>query len=96
MINVIVHHYALKDQVEAAKRRLLENGLRAKRFPGFVMRQTLVAEDDPLKLTTITAWSSKREYEAWSTSPQHQTDQSGVSLWSRPVERESYEVIPEQ
>lgn len=95
MITVIVHHYPVKEQVEAAKRRVLENGLRARNFSGFISRQTLVAEDNRLKLTTMTTWNSKRDYEIWNTSPQHQTDGSGPSLWFRPVEREIFEVIPE-
>ena len=65
MVILIVNHYIKPGLVETAARRLDANGDRMREMPGFRFRYRMVAKDNPLKLTTVTAWESEEAYEAW-------------------------------
>ena len=98
MITLMAHHYVLPDKLDDAKATILENGRAMRSFPGFISRQTLQSESDPLKITTLVTWQRKEQYQVWLDSPERRSRMGGGSagsLWSRPVESEYFEVVPE-
>ena len=98
MIAQLAHHWALPDKLEEANAMLLENGRAMRAFPGFIARQTLISESDPLKITTVIVWRAKEDHQAWLDSPERKAragSGGAGSLWSRPVEAEYCQVIPE-
>jgi len=96
MITVIVHHYVLPDRLQEADTRIRENGRRMRSFPGFVSRQTLRSQGDPLKVTTVTCWQSGEDRERWDQSPERRQAREGQpNLWSKPPEPEFFDTIPE-
>ena len=96
MITAIVHHYALPDRLQEAETRILGNGRKMRGFDGFVSRQTLRSQSDPLKITTVTLWQSNEDRERWDQSPERrQARESSVNPWTKPPEPEFFDVIPE-
>ena len=96
MIAQLAHHWALPDKFDEANAVLLENGRAMRAFPGFISRQTFIAENDPLRITTIVVWRRKEDHQAWLESPERKARAgSAGSLWSKPVEAEYCELIPE-
>lgn len=65
MVVVLVHHYCKPGTLEQAIRRLDANGERMATFPGFLFRQRLSCEEQPLRLSTVTAWDEAKDYEHW-------------------------------
>ena len=64
------------------------------RRPGFVKRQTLIAQADPAKITTLVVWTSNDIYDAWRASPQRATAMSGADrLWAKPPESERFQIV---
>jgi len=65
-------------------------------FPGFITRHTGYSQKDPLKLSTVTLWRTRENYEAWRNSPERQQlAGSGPAPWSSPPEAEVFDVVPE-
>ncbi len=93
MIGVLTHHWAKADNVQAARRLLDRNGVAQSRFAGFDSRLTLLARDDPTKITTVVLWQSDETYDAWRASPQRTAAMDGAeALWARAPESERFEV----
>jgi heme-degrading monooxygenase HmoA len=65
MFIVIVHHWCKPGMTERARRRLDGNGEEMARRPGFLWRHRIEAAKEPLKVSTVTAWSSEATYKAW-------------------------------
>jgi heme-degrading monooxygenase HmoA len=96
MITVIVHHYVLQEQLELAESNIKNNGKLMRDFAGFLSRQTLHAQENPLQITTITTWNSAEELQAWDNRPgRPQPQPDAPTLWSAPIERTAFEVTPE-
>ena len=55
MIIVIVHHWCKPDTVDAALRRVDENGDSSAAAPGFLFRYRLHRPEEPLRLSTVNA-----------------------------------------
>ena len=53
MIGVLTHHWAKVDKIDEARKLLDRNGDAQSKTPGFVSRQTLIALEDPAKITTL-------------------------------------------
>lgn len=97
MITVIVNHYVLPDQLRRAKAGIRENGRLMRSYPGFVSRQTLIAQQDPLQVTTVTSWRRMRDYQGWTNRPGRPQPAPGApTRWSRPVETSIFRVTPER
>ena len=93
MIGVLTHHWAMTDQVEAARKLLDGNGLAQSRAPGFGSRQTLYSIGDPTKITTLVTWDRDDIYDAWRASPERTAAMAGAEqLWAKPPESERFEV----
>ena len=58
MIGVLTHHWAKPDKIDEARKLLDRNGSAQSQAPGFVSRQTLIAEGDPTQITTLVVWTS--------------------------------------
>ena len=96
MIAQLAHHWALPDKFDEANAALLENGRAMRAFPGFISRHTFIAENDPLRITTVVVWRRKEDHQAWLESPERKARAgSAGNLWSRPVEAEYCELVPE-
>ena len=94
MIGVLTHHWAKADKIDEAGRLLDRNGEAQSKAPGFVRRHTLVAQDDPTKITTLVVWISNVVYDAWRVSPQRTAAMSGADrLWARPPESERFQIV---
>jgi len=63
MFIVVSTHSIKPGMVAVAERRIDANGDRMEAAPGFRFRYRLTANDDPLKLTTVTAWGSENDYQ---------------------------------
>ena len=93
MIGVLTHHWAKVDEVQAARELLDRNGVAQGRFAGFDSRLTLLAQDDPTKITTVVLWQSDAIYDAWRASPERTAAMAGAeALWARPPESERFGV----
>ncbi len=64
MIVVIVHHWCKPGMVEAALARVDENGDLAASAPGFLFRYRLERPDEPLRVSTVSGWTSREAYRA--------------------------------
>lgn len=64
MIIVIVHHWCKPDMVEVARRRIDENGDLAATAPGMLFRYRLERPEEPLRISTVSAWTSREAYRA--------------------------------
>ena len=94
MIGVLTHHWAKTDTIDEAKILLRRNGEAQSKAPGFVSRQTLVAQGDPAKITTLVVWTSDDIYDAWRASPQRATAMSGADrLWAKPPQSERFLIV---
>ena len=97
MIGVLTHHWAKKDQLDAARELLDRNGLAQSKAPGFISRETLYSLIDQTKITTLVTWKSNEIYDAWKASPEREAVMSGApDLWSKPTESERFEVASEK
>ena len=96
MITVVVHHYVLREQLERAESAIKGNGKAMRDFQGFVSRQTLIAQEDTLQITTITTWNSVGDFQAWGNRPgRPQPQPDAPTMWSAPIESTIFEVTPE-
>jgi quinol monooxygenase YgiN len=94
MIGVLTHHWAKADQIDEARKLLDRNGEAQSRAPGFVRRDTLVAHNDPAKITTLVIWANNPVYDAWRASPQREAAMSGADrLWAKPPESERFQIV---
>jgi heme-degrading monooxygenase HmoA len=64
MIIVVVHHWCKPDMVDAARRRVDENGDLAASAPGFLFRYRLERPEEPLRISTVSAWTTREAYRA--------------------------------
>jgi heme-degrading monooxygenase HmoA len=64
MIIVIVHHWCKPGMVEAARRRVDENGDLAASAAGLLFRYRLERPEEPLRISTVSAWTSREAYRA--------------------------------
>jgi heme-degrading monooxygenase HmoA len=95
VIGVLTHHWAKPDKVAEARALLDRNGVAQSRFGGFVERRTLLALNDPTKITTLVTWQSNDIYDAWRASPERAEAMAGADeLWAKPPESERFEVAP--
>jgi heme-degrading monooxygenase HmoA len=93
VIGVLTHHWAKPDKVADAKALLERNGAAQSRYDGFGSRQTLFAQNDPTKITTLVTWQSNAVYDAWRASPERDAAMAGAdALWAKPPESERFEV----
>lgn len=65
MILVTVNHFCRADMVEKASARIDANGDRMATLPGFLFRYRMTARNDPLMMSTVTAWADEASYDAW-------------------------------
>jgi heme-degrading monooxygenase HmoA len=94
MIGVLTHHWAKPGSIDAARKLLDRNGSAQSKAPGFVSRQTLVAQGNPAQITTLVVWASEDIYDAWRASPQRATAMSGADrLWAKPPQSERFQIV---
>lgn len=65
MIIVIVHHWCKDDMVEIARKRIDENGVSSAAASGFLFRYRMERPEEPLRISTVTAWTSAEHYRRW-------------------------------
>ncbi len=86
MILVIVHHWCKADMVEAAQKRVDENGDSSAQAPGFLFRYRLAKPDEPLRLSTVSGWTSAAAYRQWKDERnKHDAALAAVSPYERAV-----------
>lgn len=89
MFATVVPHLANDGQFETAMELFRRNTEQASKIKGFVSRQVLVSQTNPLKITTVTIWQTKEDAQAWLTNPERPRPAKGV--FSK-MELEVYEV----
>ena len=77
MIGVLTHHWAKRDEVDAARRLLDGNGMAQSKAPGFVSRQTLLSLKDDTQITSLVVWESNEIYDTWRASPERAKAMTG-------------------
>src|SRR5258708_13081572 len=93
MIGVLTHDWAKADKGDEGRKVLDRNGEAQSKAPGFVNRQTLYAQTDPTKITTLVVWTSNEIYDVWRASPARAAAMRGAeALWSKPPESERFDV----
>ncbi len=96
MITVIVHHYVIPAKVKEAETLIKENGRVMRSFPGFITRQTVIPQNDPSQITTVTIWRSLEDRQKWDNRPDRpQPQPNAPTLWSKPIESTVFNVTPE-
>lgn len=92
MIVVIVHHWCKPDSVDAAIKRVDENGDSSSAAPGFLFRYRLHRPEDPLRLSTVSAWTSREAYKAWDDAKRARDKANNVVSPYERVVNEVFEV----
>ncbi len=85
-------HFAQKGKEAEAKKFLDEFAKDVKKSPDSVQMYKLVSENDPTKITTVTAWKSKEAWQKWNDARKAKAAQAGGdshSLWVK-VEGDNY------
>ena len=80
MITHIVYHWVLPDQIERAKELFEANGRVIREIPGFVSRQILRSQSDPLKWAAANTWQDEGSLQRWMEHPDHILDAFGRTL----------------
>ena len=94
MLTVIAHHFILPGKMDEAKKRIVTFGQEMRSARGFISRQTVVSQKDPPRVTSVTTWRTKEEYEAYNT-PERQAARRALPPLYVKVESETFEVLPE-
>ena len=96
MITVIVNHYVLPAMIKQAQTLIQENGRVMRSFPGFITRQTLLGQNDPNQVTSVTTWRSVEDFQRWGNRPDRpQPQPNAPTMWSKPIESTIFNVTPE-
>jgi heme-degrading monooxygenase HmoA len=90
LIIVIVHHWCKPGMVDAARQRIDENGDLAATAPGLLFRYRLERPEEPLRISTVSAWTSRDAYRA-ATAAKNAKDQAANQ--ESPYERALNEVF---
>jgi heme-degrading monooxygenase HmoA len=92
VIIVIVHHWCKPDAVDAALRRVDENGDSSAAAPGFLFRYRLHRPEESLRLSTVTAWTSREAYKTWDDQKRARDKANNVVSPYEKVLNEIFEV----
>ncbi len=96
MITAIVHHYIVPELLKQTEAMIKENGRLMRSYPGFVSRQTLIAQNDPCQITTVTTWRSAEDRQRWDSRPDRpQPQPNAPTPWAKPIEAVAFTVTPE-
>lgn len=94
MITAIVHHWVVPEKLDTAKNLIQQTGKVMRSFPGFVSRQTLIAQANPLQISTVTCWETEQAYQGWLKERAKRPAPPG-GLWSKEPETTIFTSIPE-
>ena len=92
-------HWIKKGMVEKAKAQIELNTASAKKSGGVVSRSSLWSHSDPLKVSTVTFWKSKEDWEKWRKGlqaeraahpPTGDSPWAGESPWAK-IEGDEYD-----
>jgi heme-degrading monooxygenase HmoA len=86
MITVIVHHWVLPEKLDLAKGLIQQAGKTMRSFPGFVLRHTLIAQTNPLQLSTVTCWETEEAFQAFARERDKPREAPGEPMWTREPE----------
>ncbi|MBI4311071.1 MAG: antibiotic biosynthesis monooxygenase [Chloroflexi bacterium] len=87
MITVVVHHYVIPAMTPQAEKQIKENGRVMRSFPGFITRQTLIGQNDPNQITTVTTWRALEDFQRWNNRPDRpQPQPNAPTMWAKPIE----------
>jgi heme-degrading monooxygenase HmoA len=92
MIVVIVHHWCKPDALEAALKRVDDNGDSSASALGFLFRYRLHHPTEPLRLSTVSAWTSRETYKAWDNEKRERDRANNVVSPYERVVNELFEV----
>jgi heme-degrading monooxygenase HmoA len=100
MIGIIVHHYTRPGQEATARKLIQENGQAMRAFPGFGGRYTLIAQNNPRQISTLTLWETPQDRDRWMGSDARNQVRKQVAdrwdqLWESTPEPELFDVVPE-
>lgn len=65
MFIVLVRHQVKPGMIDQANARIDGNGDRMAELAGFLFRHRMIARNDPLLVTTVTAWTDEASFDAW-------------------------------
>ena len=88
MYVVISHHYVTKEYLSTGRQALDEMHQEMQHYEGFIERHNLIADDDPLHITSVTYWQNKENALVWDNG-EDRTRIRGYSskCWSKPPQR---------
>jgi heme-degrading monooxygenase HmoA len=92
MIVVIVHHWCKPDAAGAALKRVDDNGDSSAAAPGFLFRYRLHHPAEPLRLSTVSAWTSVEAYKTWDDEKRARDRANNVVSPYERVVNEQFEV----
>ena len=92
MIVVIVHHWCKADALDAALERVDGNGDSSAAALGFLFRYRLHYPSEPLRLSTVSAWTSFEAYKAWDNEKRARDHANNVVSPYERVLNEVFEV----
>jgi heme-degrading monooxygenase HmoA len=93
MVIVVVHHWCKPGMLEAARKRIDENGDSSADAQGFLFRYRLERPEEPERVSTVTGWTSREAYRAWKDERNKYDAAAGVVS---PYERASNEIFEVQ
>ncbi len=66
MIIVLVRHVVKPGMLDKAIARVDSNGDQMSKLPGFLFRHRLRSKNDPMIVSTVTAWTDEASFDAWN------------------------------
>jgi heme-degrading monooxygenase HmoA len=92
MVIVILHHWVMPDKMAQARVRIDENGDAMAAAPGFRFRYRIENPDEPLKISTLTAWADDASHHNFRNAKMARDAANGIVAPYDRVEREVFQV----
>ncbi len=69
MFVTVSDHHVSKERLAEAIALFKVNTVLGRKEKGFISRDILISNKDPLKITTVTCWEKKEQMDAWAKNP---------------------------
>ena len=90
-VKVLIKRKIKDGNMQAAARLLINSRKGAMTQPGYISSETLLSLDDPAKVTVVSMWQKKEDWQSWKNSAAREEIQAEFeSYLSEPVEYEHY------
>ncbi len=93
MFTTVSLHWVNEGKFDEAMAVFKKNTELARKQEGFVSRQILVSQNDPLKITTATTWETRGQLDTWAKNPDRPRSPAGAPPRFSKIEMDVYEEV---